>query len=75
MKVTKIYFQKSFNVAEFLYEHYGAEVLIEEGETAEEGFEKAKQTVWHQLENNHPVYKEAERQLSGEMPVIDYGKM
>jgi hypothetical protein len=68
MKPTKIYFQKSFCVQTFLYEHYGAEILLEEGDSVAEAFHAAKNIVWAELEKNHPVFSS----LNGKaVPVYD----
>jgi hypothetical protein len=69
MQVSKIYFQKNYPVADFQYEHFGVEIMIEGG-NVDEAFNEAREItrqqwlkVAHQFEDSihviePPVIKE-----------------
>lgn len=49
MQIERVYFQKNFQVGDFLYEHGGMSIVIDKGEDPKEAMKLAEQFVneWH----------------------------
>lgn len=59
MQIEKVYFQKNFQVGDFLYEHIGVGVILEAGESAKEALETAMQFVKEQhFEKHKEMYEQ-----------------
>lgn len=66
MQIERVYFQKNFQVGDFLYEHIGVGISLEAGESAKEALETAMQFAKEQHFEKH---KEMYAQMGGK--VID----
>lgn len=59
-KANKIYYQRNFPIGQFLYEHIGIELIVEQGKTVDETIKEARELVFENHKKNNPQVEYSE---------------
>ena len=68
MQIERVYFQKNFQVGDFLYEHIGVGLILEAGESATEARETARQFT---IDQHFLTHKEMYEQRGSKVVNVD----